>query len=64
MVLPLMGLIGLGAAAGIKPHWDNYQQNVRGRRTSRLMDDAGLDPQTATGQKMADFGVASWHAGL
>ena len=57
MVLPLMGLIGLGAAAGAKPHWDNYQSNVRGRRTSRLMDEAGLDPQTATPQQMADFGL-------
>ena len=54
MVLPLLGILGLGAAAAAKPHYDNYAARTRGAYGSEVID--GIDPNNPAATRNALFG--------
>jgi hypothetical protein len=44
-MLPLLGLLGLGLAAGVKPKYDAWSEGIRGQRADRALEGVGEDPQ-------------------
>ncbi len=54
MVFPLIGLLGLGAAAVGKPHYDNYAAQTRGNYNQGVME--GIDPNDPNATRNALFG--------